>query len=194
MSERPLILASTSPYRRQLLERLGVPFATEAPGADETPCPGEPPETLVVRLAEAKARAVAPRHPDALVIGSDQVASVEGEILGKPGDRTRAERQLHRLSGRTVVFHTGLCLLDTRTQAVWRDRVPFFVTFRELSEATIQAYLDREPAFDCAGAFKSEGLGIALCQRMEGEDPTALLGLPLIRLCQMLEAAGRPVI
>jgi len=121
MSERPLILASTSPYRRQLLERLGVPFTTAAPDADETPCPGEPPETLVVRLAEAKARAVAAAHPDALVIGSDQVAS------------------------------------------------------GELSEAAIQAYLDREPAFDCAGAFKSEGLGIALCQRMEGEDPTALL-------------------
>ncbi len=194
MNDRPLILASTSPYRRELLARLQIDFTPAAPDADETPCPGEPPETLVMRLAEAKARSVAPHYPQALIIGSDQVASVEGKILGKPGDTIRAEAQLRRLSGRTVVFHTGIVLLDSATGALWRDRVPFYVTFRELSESTIRAYLQREPALDCAGAFKSEGLGVALCQRMEGQDPTALMGLPLIRLSQMLEAAGHPVI
>lgn len=189
----PLVLASTSPYRRALLERLGLPFAVEAPRVDEGPRPGEAPAALARRLALAKARAVAARRPGALVIGSDQVAELEGRPLGKPGDRPRALAQLLALAGRRVAFHTGLALVGPGA-AEQVDLVPYGVRFRPFGRAEAEAYLDREPAYDCAGAFRSEGLGIALVERFEGEDPTALVGLPLIRLCRMLEAAGRPVL
>lgn len=189
-----LVLASTSRYRQELLARLRVPFETVAPDVDETARPGEAPPVLVRRLAEAKARAVAGRFPDALVIGSDQVAAVGDEILGKPGTHERAVAQLRKISGRDVVFHTGLCLLNTANGRVQLDLVPFPVRFRPMDEAFIERYLAREPAYDCAGAFKSEGLGIALCDGFAGNDPTALVGLPLIRLVRMLEAEGVHVV
>ena len=186
----PLVLASTSPYRRALLERLGLPFETAQPRTDETPRPGEAPEALALRLAEAKARAVATRFPGALILGSDQVASCAGEIFGKPGDLAKAAQQLQRLSGRTVIFHTAACLLDTRSGRCLLDDIPTQVTFRDLSAAEITAYLQREPAYDCAGSAKAEGLGIALLRRCESSDPTALIGLPLITVCDFLRQAG----
>lgn len=191
---RLLILASTSPYRRELLARLGLPFTVANPQTDETPLPGETPEALSLRLAEAKARAVAQLHPDALIIGSDQVATVDGKIYGKPGSRERGIAQLKELSGKTVNFFTGLCLLDSRNNQAQIRGVPTLVTFRTLSERTIENYLDREPAYNCAGSAKSEGLGIALLQSMRGDDPNALVGLPLIALCDMLGAAGVDVL
>jgi MAF protein len=186
----PLILASTSRYRRALLERLGLPFTCIAPDTDETRRPGEPPAALVARLAEAKARAVGARHPGALVIGSDQVAVIDDEILGKPGDAARARAQLRRTSGRTVTFQTGLCLLDTVHDRAQIEVVPFRVVFRTLDDDLIGRYLDREQPWDCAGSFKSEGLGVVLFERLDGDDPNALIGLPLIRLVRMLEQAG----
>lgn len=186
----PLILASTSPYRRALLERLGLPFSTAAPDVDEHRHPGESPADLVRRLAEAKARAVALNHPDALIIGSDQVACLDDAILGKPGDHQTAITQLERASGRCVLFQTGLCVLDARSDRVQTLVEPFRVHFRVLSRARIEGYLERERPYDCAGSFKSEGLGIALFERLEGDDPNALIGLPLIRLIPLLEAAG----
>lgn len=186
----PLVLASTSPYRRELLARLGLPFGTDAPEVDETPLPGEAPEALVRRLSEAKARVVAARHPGAVVIGSDQVAVLDGEVIGKPGSFERARAQLRRASGRTVDFLTGLAVLDTRDGRLRLEVVPFRVVFRPLSGARIEAYLRRDEPYDCAGSFRSERLGVALFERMEGEDPTALMGLPLIRLVRMLEAVG----
>lgn len=191
---RLLILASTSPYRRELLERLGLPFIVANPQTDETPHPGEAPEALSLRLAEAKARAVTKDHPDALIIGSDQVATVDGKIYGKPGNRERGIAQLKELSGKTVNFFTGLCLLDSRSGLAQVRGVPTLVTFRTLSERAIENYLDREPAYNCAGSAKSEGLGIALLQSMRGDDPNALVGLPLIALCDMLGAAGVDVL
>jgi MAF protein len=188
--KRPLVLASTSPFRRELLARLGMPFETDSPEVDETRRPDEPPQVLVLRLAEAKARAVAPRHPGALIVGSDQVACIGDEVLGKPGDRERAIAQLERASGRSVLFQTGLCLLDAASGRAQTLVEPFRVHFRPLTRAQIQGYVDRERPFDCAGSFKSEGLGIALFQRLEGEDPTALIGLPLIRLIALLECDG----
>lgn len=185
---RPLVLASTSPYRRELLARLGVEFTTARPDVDETPLPGEAPEALVARLARAKAQAVAAAHPEALVIGSDQVAVLDGAILGKPGSHERAREQLLRASGREVRFLTGLALCDGERCAV--EVEPYGVVFRTLSEGQIERYLRREQPYDCAGSFKSEGLGIVLFERLEGEDPNALIGLPLIRLVRMLEAAG----
>lgn len=190
MRQPPLILASTSPFRRSLLERLGVPFITASPDADETRHPGEPPRELVLRLAQAKANAVAPAHPDALVIGSDQVACIDDAVLGKPGNRERAIEQLTQASGREVVFYTGLCLLNTATGRSQTCCDPFRVHFRRLSGPQIEGYVDRERPFNCAGSFKSEGLGIALFERLEGEDPNALVGLPLIRLIAMLESEG----
>lgn len=188
---RPLlVLASSSPYRSALLGRLGLPFETAVPRVDETPGRGESPQALVLRLAEAKARAVAPDHPQALIIGSDQVACIDGDILGKPGDRPRAIAQLERASGRCVVFQTGLCLLNAVTGHAQALVEPFRVHFRTLTRQRIEAYLDRERPYDCAGSFKSEGLGIALFQRLEGEDPSALVGLPLIRLLTLLESEG----
>jgi MAF protein len=185
-----IVLASTSPYRRELLRRLGLPFITAAPGTDETRRPGEPPAVLVVRLAEAKARDVARRHPEGLVIGSDQVACIDGEVLGKPGDRATALRQLSRAAGRKVTFYTGLCLLNSATGRAQVACEPFSVHFRSLTPTQIEGYLDRERPFSCAGSFQSEGLGIALFERLEGDDPNALVGLPLIRLVAMLTAEG----
>ncbi len=185
-----LVLASTSPFRQALLARLGLPFDTASPDADETARPGEAPEDLVRRLAALKARAVRKLYPDALIIGSDQVACIDGEILGKPGNRDNAIRQLQRASGRAVRFHTGLCLLDSRSGREQLVCEPFTVHFRELDRERIVRYVDKEEPFGCAGSFKSEGLGIALFRRLEGDDPNALIGLPLIRLVEMLENEG----
>ena len=187
---RRLILASTSPFRRELLARLGLPFATQAPEVDESRLPGEDAPALATRLAEWKARAVARREPAALIVGSDQVATLDGEIVGKPGDHERAALQLRRASGRTVVFYTGLCLLDGTSGQCQVAVERFQVTFRPLTAVMIERYLRREQPYQCAGSFKSEGLGIALFERLAGDDPTSLIGLPLIRLARMLDAAG----
>ena len=189
-----LILASTSPYRRELLTRLGLPFALANPQTDESPLPDEAPEAMALRLSEAKARAVAAAHPDALIIGSDQVATVDGKIYGKPGSHARAVEQLRALSGKTVNFFTGLCLFNARSGAADVRGIPTLVTFRQLTDAEIENYLQREPAYNCAGSAKSEGLGIALLQRMQGDDPNALVGLPLIALCDMLRRQGVSVL
>lgn len=191
---RRLVLASTSPYRKALLHRLGLPFETASPTTDETPLAGETSEHLVRRLAEAKARAVAERFPDALIIGSDQVAVLEGVILGKPGNHDTALAQLRAASGKRVSFLTGLCLVNAGTGRAQTEVVTFDVVFRKLSAAQIEAYLRKETPYDCAGSFKSEGLGIALFERLEGDDPNALIGLPLIRLIAMLDAEGIDVL
>ncbi|MDO6461174.1 Maf family protein [Granulosicoccaceae sp. 1_MG-2023] len=185
-----LILASTSPFRAALLERLQAPFRSAAPDCDETPVPGESHSELVQRLAEGKARSLAAAYPDSLIIGSDQVAELDGAILGKPGTADNAQRQLAACSGRTVRFHTGLCLLDTRDNSAQVDEVIFDVVFRPLTEAQIQAYVEKEQPLNCAGSFKSEGLGITLFSALRGDDPNALIGLPLIRLCDMLRERG----
>lgn len=189
-----IILASTSPFRRELLARLGLPFAVANPQTDETPFPGETPEALSLRLSEAKARAVAADYPDALIIGSDQVATVDGQIYGKPGNHERAVEQLRALSGKTVNFFSGLCLYNARTGQADVRGVPTLVTFRSLSDQEIENYLQREPAYNCAGSAKSEGLGIALLESMRGDDPNALVGLPLIALCDMLRRQGVSVL
>lgn len=189
-----LVLASTSPYRKTLLARLGLSFETFAPEVDERPRDSEPPEQLVHRLARAKAQTASAVYPQALIIGSDQVAVLDGEILGKPGNHENAVRQLLRASGRAVDFFTGLCLLNSRTGAMQCDVVPFRVVFRTLNAQRIEDYLRREQPYNCAGSFKSEGLGIVLFERMQGDDPTALMGLPLIRLSRMLEQEGVAVI
>lgn len=191
---RRLVLASTSPFRKQLLKRLGLPFVTAVPTTDETPRNGETPRQLAARLAEAKAKAVAPEFPDSLVIGSDQVAVLDGTILGKPGTHDRAVAQLRMASGETVCFYTGLALCDTADNRSQVDVVPFRVVLRSLDEGRIERYLARERPYGCAGSFKSEGLGVALLERLEGDDPSALVGLPLIRLVGMLEAFGAEVI
>ena len=193
MSQK-LILASTSPYRRELLNRLGLAFDVANPQTDETPLPGETPEPLSLRLSEAKARAVANLYPDALIIGSDQVATVDGKIFGKPGNHQNAVKQLKELSGKTVNFFTGLCLLNAQTGKADVRGIPTLVTFRQLTDSEIENYLRREPAYNCAGSAKSEGLGIALLSSMRGEDPNALVGLPLIALCDMLRRQGMAVI
>lgn len=185
-----LVLASTSVYRRALLERFELPFETARPEVDETPLPGETPPATANRLAIAKARAVAEIHPDALIIGSDQVAHLGDEVFGKPGTVERAVAQLQRMRGEIIVFHTALALLNTRTGAVQSDSVPTRVLFRDLSDAEIVRYVDKERPLDCAGSAKSEGLGIALLESLSGDDPTALVGLPLIALARMLRAEG----
>ena len=185
-----LVLASSSPYRRELLARLGIPFTSSNPDLDEASLPGEAPEAQVRRLAEAKARAVADRHPTSLVIGSDQLAVVNGTVLTKPGGHEPAVRQLRAMRGREVIFYTGLCLLDTTAGTVEIDCVPCTVEFRDCSDEEIERYLRRDQPYQCAGSFRSEGLGISLLHRMRGDDPTALIGLPLIRLTKMLRAAG----
>ena len=190
----PLILASTSRYRRTLLERLGIPFTAVAPAADETALPGERPSETALRLAEAKARSVAAAHPAALIIGSDQVADLDGLAIGKPGGHEAALAMLTALAGHTVVFHTGLALLDAASGRCNTAMVDVRSTFRRLSAAEIRLYLAREQPYDCAGAVKSEGLGIALFETIASDDPTALIGLPLIRLTSMLREAGVAVL
>ncbi|WIM06340.1 MAG: Maf family nucleotide pyrophosphatase [Candidatus Nitricoxidivorans perseverans] len=185
-----LILASTSPFRRELLARLQIPFEAVAPDADESALPGESPAATAERLAVIKARAVAGRFPDALIIGSDQVAFLGEARFGKPGTRENAAAQLWAMSGKTVIFHTGLCLLNAATGRTHLRGVPTEVRFRELSDAEIARYLDREDALNCAGSAKSEGLGIALLESLRGDDPNALVGLPLIALAGMLRAEG----
>ncbi|WP_295531048.1 Maf family nucleotide pyrophosphatase [uncultured Pseudacidovorax sp.] len=188
--QRTVILGSTSRYRRELLSRLRLPFEVQPPEVDETPRPGEAPAALAARLALSKAQAVAERFPEAVVIGSDQVADLDGEPLGKPGDHERATAQLRRMSGRTLVFQTALAVVCQRTGFVQQDLAPVRVTFRTLSDAAIEQYLRAEQPYDCAGSAKSEGLGIALLDAIDNDDPTALVGLPLIRTCRMLRAAG----
>ena len=187
---RSLVLGSTSRYRRELLARLGLPFDVAAPAVDETPLAGEAPRALALRLALAKARAVAAAHPQAVVIGSDQVADLDGEPLGKPGNHERATAQLRRMRGQTVVFHTALAVVCQATGFEQVDLAPVRVRFRDLSDAEIERYLRAEQPYDCAGSAKSEGLGIALLDAIVSDDPTALVGLPLIRTCRMLRAAG----
>jgi septum formation protein len=191
---RPLVLASTSRYRRMLLERLGIPFVAIAPRVDESPLAGEMPRQTALRLAEAKARSVDAAHANSLVIGSDQVADCDGGPVGKPGDPEHARAMLERLSGKTVVFHTGIALLDTASGRCATSLVDVRSTFRRLSSAEIATYVDREQPYDCAGAVKSEGLGIALFEAIESDDPTALIGLPLITLTSMLRDAGVAVL
>ncbi len=188
-----LILASTSRYRAELLTRLGLPFEAVAPGVDETTMPGEQPQAAASRLARAKALAVAARHADAVVIGSDQVAVCDGMRLDKPGDRANAIRQLTAVSGRTVVFHTAVCVVSAAT-APAEAVVPTAVAFRHLPLDIIERYVDREQPFDCAGSAKAEGLGIALIARMDGTDPSALIGLPLIALTDLLARHGLSVL
>jgi len=189
-----LILASTSPYRKRLLERLQIPFGCRAPDTDETPRPGEHPDALAHRLALAKAGSVATSDPSALVIGSDQVASINGSCIGKPGDHAAATAQLRASSGNRVDFYMGVAVVCQETGHSDSLVVPFSVQFRELSDMEIENYLLREQPYDCAGSFKCEGLGIALFERMIGDDPTALEGLPLIALSRLLSKAGMPVI
>jgi septum formation protein len=190
---RPLVLGSTSRYRRELLERLALPFTVVAPDVDESPAPGEAPADLASRLALAKARAVAARQPEAIVIGSDQVADLGGEPLGKPGDHARATAQLRRMRGRTVVFHTAVSVVCAATGFARSDLAAVEVLFRDLSDAEIERYLRAEQPYDCAGSAKSEGLGITLLDSIRNDDPTALIGLPLVRTCRLLRAAGLQV-
>ncbi|MDO9437414.1 Maf family nucleotide pyrophosphatase [Hydrogenophaga sp.] len=189
-SERALILGSTSRYRHELLSRLGLPFEAVAPQVDETPSAGEVPADLALRLAIAKARDVAQRHPQAVVIGSDQVADLHGEPLGKPGNHERAVSQLRRMRGQTVVFQTALAVVCQATGFEQHDTAAVRVVFRDLSDEEIENYLRKEQPYDCAGSAKSEGLGIALLERIDNDDPTALIGLPMIRTCRMIRAAG----
>lgn len=187
---RTLILASTSRYRRELLERLRLPFEVQPPEVDETPLAGEAPPALAQRLALAKAHAVAAQFPEAVVIGSDQVADLQGEPLGKPGDHARATAQLRRMRGQTLVFQTAVAVVCAATGFSMHDVAPVRVVFRPLSDEAIESYLLAEAPYDCAGSAKSEGLGIALLDAIDSDDPTALIGLPLIRTCRMLRAAG----
>ena len=187
---RPLILGSTSVYRRELLQRLRLPFDVVSPQVDETPAPGEAPQALAMRLALAKAHAVADKHPQALVIGSDQVADLDGEPLGKPGNHANAVLQLRRMRGRTVVFQTAVAVVCHATGFADQALAQVKVRFRDLSDQAIENYLLAETPYDCAGSAKSEGLGIALLESIDNQDPTALVGLPLIHTCRLLRAAG----
>ena len=187
---RTLVLGSTSRYRRELLQRLGLPFTVAAPDVDETPLQGEAPRALALRLALAKAHAVAAQHPDAVVIGSDQVADLHGQPLGKPGTHKRASAQLQRMSGETVIFQTAVAVVCAATGFEQVDLAPVEVRFRTLKGDEIERYLHAEQPYDCAGSAKSEGLGISLLDAILSDDPTALVGLPLIRTCRMLRAAG----
>lgn len=189
-----IVLASTSPYRRELLQRLRLPFEVLAPRVDEAALAAETPRATALRLARAKADEVAARTADALVIGSDQVADVEGAALSKPGSHEAALDQLERMQGRTIVFHTALAVVDAARGRALVDCVPTSVRFRRLPRAALDAYLRAERSYDCAGAAKIEGLGIALVEAVESDDPTALIGLPLIRLTSMLEDFGVQVL
>jgi septum formation protein len=188
--KKQLILGSTSPFRKELLQRLSISFSTASPNIDETPLENESPTDYVTRLSLEKARAVAAQHPDALIIGSDQCSVLNGIIRGKPGNHQNAMQQLRESSGERVSFLTGLCLYDSKTAEYQLDLVPFHVDFRELTDNEIDAYLKAEQPYACAGSFKSEGLGISLFKRLQGDDPTALVGLPLIRLSEMLREKG----
>jgi len=191
MPARPrLILGSTSPYRRQLLERLRLAFDAVSPVVDETPAPAEPPSALALRLALAKAREVAARHPRAVVIGSDQVAELDGRPIGKPGNHERAVEQLRAMRGRAVVFHTAVAVVRPETGYEQVRLASVTVRFRDLDDAEIETYLRTEQPYDCAGSAKCETLGIALLRAIESDDPTALVGLPLIRTCELLREAG----
>ncbi|EJE54861.1 MAF protein [Acidovorax sp. CF316] len=188
--QRPVVLGSTSRYRRELLSRLNLPFEVASPEVDETPAPGEAPRDLALRLALAKARAVARLHPEAVVIGSDQVADLAGQPLGKPGTHERAVQQLRQMRGQTVIFQTAVATVCQANGFEQVDIAPVEVRFRDLSDEEIERYLRAEQPYDCAGSAKSEGLGIALLDAIHSDDPTALIGLPLIRTCRMLRAAG----
>ena len=189
-----LILASSSPYRRELLEKLRIPFSCVKPEVDETPLPNEAPEATALRLAQDKARKVAQAHPDALIIGCDQVATCNGMQIGKPGNHENAVKQLQMMRGKTVIFHSAMCLFNATTGEMQAENVPYAVTFRMLTDAQIERYLNLEQPYDCAGSAKSEGLGIAVIEKMTGDDPNALVGLPLIKLISMLQRAGMHVI
>lgn len=191
---RKIVLASSSLYRRALLERLRLGFEWVSPQINENRVPGESAEVTATRLARLKAESLRPQFPDALIIGSDQCAVVDGVIQGKPGSFERAVEQLKQASGNTVEFHTGLCLLDSASGKIQLDDVISKVHFRELTEETIRYYVENDQPLDCAGSFRSEGLGIALFRRLEGDDPSALIGLPLIKLVSMLGAAGLRVV
>jgi septum formation protein len=193
MIDRRLLLASTSKYRAELLGRLGLPFETAAPGVDETPLPGEEPRALALRLARAKAQVLAPLYPETLIIGSDQVLAHGHEKLGKPGDHAAAVRQLRSLSAATVIFHTAVCVVDTSNGRSAEAVTPISVRFRHLSDDLIERYLRAEKPYDVAGSAKSEGLGVALLQSVESSDPTALVGLPLIVLIDLLAELDYPV-
>ncbi len=189
-----LVLASTSPYRKELLARLGVPFETVAPKVDETPLPGELPDATAERLSLAKARAVVKQFPGALIIGSDQVALLEGRQLGKPGTHDKAVAQLQSMRGKTLEFHTALTLLSALSGATQTATVPVRLVMRDYSDAQIEAYLKKDQPYNCCGSAKSESLGIGLIARFETEDPTALVGLPLIKLTEMLAREGLDVL
>jgi len=193
-THRKLILGSTSPYRRELLERLRIPFDVAAPEVDETPLASETPKQLACRLAMAKARAVAAQFPGAVVIGSDQVADLGGVPLGKPGTHERALAQLQQMRGNTVIFQTAVAVVCHETGFAQMDLAQVKVKFRTLSDQEIETYLRAETPYDCAGSAKSEGLGIALLESIDNDDPTALVGLPLIRTCRMIQAAGVKVL
>ena len=185
-----LILGSTSPFRKALLDRLHINFECDSPDIDETPLANEPVEDMVVRLAIAKAQAISSKHPDALIIGSDQSAVLNGEKLSKPGNFENAFKQLTRASGQKITFQTGLCLLNTKTGNIQSSCVPYTVVFKELTPTMIENYLHKEEPYNCAGSFKSEALGIALFERFEGSDPNSLIGLPLIELVNFLGNEG----
>ena len=185
--KQPLILASSSPYRKELLARLGLAFETVSPEVDESPLPEESPQDTALRLAQVKARKVSETHLEALVIGCDQVATLDGMQLGKPGNHENATKQLRMMQGRTVIFHSALCLYNAKTLTMQAEVVPYEVAFRQLSDEQIERYLRTEQPYNCAGSAKSEGLGIALISSMHGTDPNALIGLPLIKLITMLQ-------
>jgi len=192
--KQSLILASSSPYRKELLARLRLPFETISPEVDETALPEEAPQDTALRLAQVKALKIAETYPQALVIGCDQVATLDGVQLGKPGNHENAVKQLQMMRGRTVIFHSALCLYNTSTQNMQAEVVPYEVTFRKLTDAQIERYLRTEEPYNCAGSAKSEGLGISLISSMQGSDPNALIGLPLIQLVTMLQNESVSVI
>lgn len=189
-----LVLGSSSPFRKALLDKLHLQFETDSPDIDETPLENESIESMVKRLSQAKAQALASKHPEALIIGSDQSAALNGKVLHKPGSYEVAYEQLKEASGQTITFYTGLCLFNSKTGQSETICDPFIVKFRELTDSEIDNYLKREEPYNCAGSFKSEALGISLFESMRGDDPNTLIGLPLIQLCRMLKENGLPVI
>ncbi len=193
-SHLPLILGSTSPFRKDILKKLVIPFETAAPDIDESARDNETPQELALRLAEEKAKAVAKNYPGHLIIGSDQLAVANGKILGKPGTHENAVKQLSEVSGQTINFYTGLCLLNSQTGNLQSEVVPYDVVFRELTPEEIENYLLMEKPYNCAGSFKSEGLGIILFEKLVGDDPNTLTGLPLIQLVKMLKNEGVSVL